>query len=122
MLRDACPLQALLQSNIARNADFAVMLGDAHLDALGEDTYTELMRGYLMLGGPNPEPRLSDSLVREPCFPLCAPIGRLACTLMLLQRLTRRQVNWLWPNFARNRLHLASVCSASEQGSHAVPA
>lgn len=62
------PVQALLQSRITRNADFAVMLGEAHLEAIGEDTYTKLMRGYILLGGPGPEPRLSDSLVRQPCF------------------------------------------------------
>ena len=69
--RHLCPLQALLQSRIARNADFAVMLGDAHLEAIGEDTYTKLMRGCILLGGPGPEPRLSDSLpgVRQPRTP-----------------------------------------------------
>ena len=57
-------MQVLLQSTIALNVDFALMLGNVHLDALGEDTYTELMRGYRMLSGPDSEPRLSDSLVR----------------------------------------------------------
>ena len=95
--RQLQPVQALLQSKIARNADFAVMLGEAHMDALGEDTYTKLMQDYVALGGPQPEPRLSDSLVRQPCFPVCAFIGRLAHwaglwhSLKLLQQPARRQ-------------------------------
>ena len=71
-------MQALLQSRITRNADFAVMLGEAHLEAIGEDTYSKLMRGYILLGGPGPETRPSDSLVRQPCFlPSLLPLAGL---------------------------------------------
>ena len=71
-------MQALLQSRITRNADFAVMLGEAHLDTLGEKTYTKLMRGYILLGGPGPEPCPSNSLVRQPYFsPSVLPLAGL---------------------------------------------